>query len=151
MNKKKKFVLLIVTANFLFAWSFFYMFYYKDVFFDSSEKVELKQSNIEKITNGDGSWKWKKTDYDFYKDYSFSLTKYQISEFIKIVNKSDAKYIENIRPQKWFDINVIDKNGNQDLITLKQNYEGEIYFDINNKTFDGNELEKYLYNYIKRN
>lgn len=148
MSRKKIF---IVVINLLFAWSVFNMFYYKKASFDISEKVKLDQTNVDKIINGDGSWKWNEKEYDFYKEYSFSLTKNEIKEFVKIINSANAKYIENIRPKEWVDIYIVEKNGNETLITLKQSDENEVYFDINDKTFDGKVLEKYLLKHIKRN
>jgi len=151
MNRKKVFVVIIIIVNLLLAWSVFNMFYYKRASFDTSEKAKLNQSNVDKINNGDGSWKWNEKEYDFYKEYSFSLTKNEISEFCKIINSANAKYIDNIRPEKWLDIYIVEKNGKKSLITLKQSNENEIYFDINHKTFDGKELEKYIQKHIKRN
>lgn len=150
MIRKKIFILIIVVVNLLFAWSIFNMFYYKKASFDTSEKAKLNQTNVNKIYNGDGSWKWNEKEYDFYNKYSFSLTNNEIKEFCKIINSSNAKYIENIRPKKWFDIYVEDKNGNETTITLKQSDDNEIYFEIEHKTFEGKELEKYLQKHIKK-
>jgi len=127
------------------------MFYYKKASFDTTEKARFNQTNVDKVINGDGSWKWNEKEYDFYKEYSFSLTKNEIKEFSKIINSANAKYIENIRPKKWLDIYIMGKNGNKSLITLKQSNENEIYFDFNQKTFDGEELEKYIQKHIKQN
>lgn len=151
MNRKKIYIVIIIAVNLLFAWSVFNMFYYKKASFDTTEKAKLNQTNVDKVINGDGSWEWNEKEYDFYKEYSFSLTKNQIIEFSKIINSANAKYIENIRPKKWFDIYIVEKNGNKSLITLKQSNENEIYFDFNHKTFNGKELEKYIQKHIKRN
>lgn len=151
MNRKKIYIVIIIAVNLLFAWSIFNMFYYKKASFDTTEKAKLNQTNVDKVINGDGSWEWNEKEYDFYKEYSFSLTKNQIIEFSKIINSANAKYIENIRPKKWFDIYIVEKNGNKSLITLKQSNENEIYFDFNHKTFNGKELEKYIQKHIKRN
>ena len=151
MNRKKTYIVIIIVVNLLFAWSVFNMFYYKKASFDTTEKAKLNQTNVDKVINGDGSWEWNEKEYDFYKEYSFSLTKNQIIEFSKIINSANAKYIENIRPKKWFDIYIVEKNGNKSLITLKQSNENEIYFDFNHKTFNGKELEKYIQKHIKRN
>jgi hypothetical protein len=150
MSRKKILVIIIVTVNLLFAWSVFNMFYYKKTSFDTSEKVKLNISNVDKIFNGDGSWRWNGKEYDFYKEYSFSLTKNQIKEFSNIINSANAKYIENIRPKKWFDINIAGRSGDIKTITLKQSNENEIYFEIDHKTFDGRELEKYIEKIIKQ-
>lgn len=151
MNRKRILIIVIVIANLLFVWSVFNMFYYKKASFDTSEKTELNPKVITRIINGDGSWKWNEQEYDFYKAYSFSLTQSEIIEFCKIVNSSNAKYIENIRPKKWFDIEIQEKNGNEKTITLKQIEENEIYFEIEHKTFEGKELEKYIEKHLKRN
>lgn len=127
------------------------MFYYKKASFDTSEKAKLNQTNVNKIINGDGSWKWNEKEYDFYKEYSFSLTESEIVEFCKIINSSNAKYIENIRPKNWFDIEIEEKNGNEKTITLKLSEENEIYFEIEHKTFEGKELEKYIGKHLKKN
>lgn len=151
MSRKNIFIVVIITVNLLFAWSTFNVFYYKKSSFDTSEKAKLNQTNVDKVINGDGSWNWNEKEYDFYKEYSFSLTKNEIKEFSKIINSANAIYIDNIRPKKWFDIYIVEKNGNKSLITLKQSNENVIYFDINHKTFDGKKLEKYIQKHIKRN
>lgn len=151
MSRKNIYIVVIIAVNLLFAWAAFNMFYCKKVSFDPTEKAKLNQTNVDKIINGDGSWKWNEKEYDFYKEYSFLLTKNEIKEFSKIINSANAKYIENIRPKKWFDIYIVKKNGNKSLITLKQSNEDEIYFEIDNKTFDGKKLEKYIQKHIKRN
>ena len=150
MSRKKIFITIIVVVNLLFAWFVFNMFYYKKASFDNSQKAKLNLTNVDKIINGDGSWKWNEKEYDFYKEYSFSLTKNEIKDFGKIINSANAKYIENIRPEKWFDIYIVEKNGNKTTITLNQSNEDEIYFEIDNKTFDGKELEKYIEKHLKK-
>lgn len=151
MSKKKLSILLIVFANIGFVWAVFNMFYYKQASFDTSKKASISIYNINKIHNGDGSWIWNKKEYDFYKEHSFSLSKKEISEFCKIINSSNAQYIENIRPKKWLDINVEEKNSNSRLITLKQSDKDEIYFEFENNIFNGKELEKFIYKHTKTN
>ena len=151
MSKKKLSILLIVFANIGFVWAVFNMLYYKQASFDTSKKANISIYNINKIHNGDGSWIWNKKEYDFYKEHSFSLSKNEISEFCRIINSANAQYIENIRPKKWLDINLEEKNSNTRLITLKQNYEDEIYFEFEDNTFNGKELEKFIYKHIKTN
>jgi len=150
MKRRSLIITIIVVINLLFVWSIFNMFYYKKVAFDTSEKAKINTQIVDKIYNGDGSWKWNKNEYDFYKEYSFSLNKNEIIELCKIINNSNAKYIENIRPKKWIDINVGDRNGNETIITLKQSDENDIYFEIDHKTFEGKELEKYIQKHIKK-
>jgi hypothetical protein len=151
MSRKKILIVLIVVSNLLFVWAIFNMFYYKKASFDSSQKAKLNTTKVIKIINGDGGWNWNKKEYDFYREYYFSLNKNEIKEFSRIINSASAKYIDNIRPKMWFDIYVIEKNGNKTVITLKQSDENEIYFEIDHKAFDGKKLEEYLHTKIKQN
>lgn len=151
MSKRKILIIVIIAVNLLFVWSVFNMFYYKKASFDSSKKAQLDQSSVDKITNGDGQWNWNGIEYDFYKDYSFVLINNEIIEFCEIINASNAKYIENIRPKMWFDIYIEGKNGKRTVITLKLSDKDEIYFDMNHKTYEGSELEKYMQRHLKQN
>ena len=151
MNKRKLLIFIIVIANLGFVWSIFNIFYYKKASFDTSKKATIISSNISKIHNGDGGWIWNENQFDFYKEYSFSLNKNEIPEFCKIVNTANAKYIENNRPSKWVEIYIIEKNGDDVTIILKQNNEDGVYFEFENHTFEGKELEKYIYEHLKKN
>jgi len=151
MSKKKILILVIIVVNFLFVWSVFNMFYYEKASFDTSKKAQLDQTTVDKITNGDGNWNWNGKEYDFYKDYSFVLINKEIIEFCEIINASNAKYIENIRPKRWFDIYIEGKNGKRTVITLKLSDMDEIYFDMHHKTYEGRDLEKYIQRQLKRN
>lgn len=151
MNKRKLFILIIVIANAGFVWSIFNIFYYKKASFDTSKNAHIISSNISKIHNGDGGWIWNDNQFDFYKKYSFSLNKNEIFEFCKIINTANAKYIENNRPNKWVEIYIIKKDGDEITIILKQNNEDGVYFEFENHSFEGKELEKYIYRHLKKN
>lgn len=107
-------------------------------------------SGIEKVSSGDGKWTWRQGKIDFYNDYTINLNKTEITQFCEIVNSSHAKYIENIRPEEWFDIYLINKKGKEILLTLKKNDQG-IFFEIDNEAFEGNMLNKFLENKIRKN
>jgi len=127
------------------------MFYYKKASFDTSKKANIISNNISGIHNGNGGWIWNESQFDFYKEYSFSLNKNEISDFCKITNTANAKYVENNRPNKWVEIYIIEKNGDDIIITLKQNNEDGVYFEFENYTFEGKGLEKYIYKHLKKN
>jgi hypothetical protein len=148
MQKKRSFILVIIISNLLFAMILFNQFYYKKASFDTSKKPTIVE--IKSVSNGDGSWTWKRRKFDFYKDFSINLDKTEITQFCVIVNSSHAKYIENIRPEEWFDIYLVDKNGKEIQLTLKRNDEG-VFFEIDHEAFEGNLLSKYLENKIRKN
>lgn len=150
-REKKLLIILIIVANLLFVWSVFDIFYYKKASFNITEKAKINSKIINQITNGDGSWNWDGREYDFYKTYSFSLTENEINEFCRIINSSNAKYIENIRPKNWLDIYIEEKSGIKETITLKLSYEHEIYFEIEEKTFEEKKLAEYIKKHIEKN
>ncbi|MDP5198042.1 hypothetical protein [Flavobacterium sp. DG2-3] len=134
MTRKKILItIIIIISNLSFVLALYNVFYYKKQSFDITEKTKLNPKTISKISNGDGSWNWNGKEYDFYKEYYFSLTQNEIIDFCKIANSSNAKYIENIRPEQWLDIYILEENGNKTTFTLKQSNDDEIYFEIDNK------------------
>ncbi|MFB9078598.1 hypothetical protein ACFFLS_15135 [Flavobacterium procerum] len=139
----------IIIANLAFLLSIYNIFYYKKASFDTSEKAQINTDKIIKISSGAGNWEWNKINYDFYKEFHFDLNKNEIIEFCKIVNSSNAKYIENIRAEKWIEIEIEEK-APKTTIYLKQNIDNEVYFEINHKTFEGKELEKYIQKHAKK-
>ncbi|SFD26586.1 hypothetical protein [Flavobacterium phragmitis] len=141
-------IVLIIIANLGFLWAIYNMFYYKKASFDTSEKAQISTDKIIKISSEAGNWEWNKINYDFYKEFYFDLNKNEIIEFCKIANSSNAKYIENIRAEKWIEIEI-KENTSKTTIYLKQNIENEVYFEINHKTFEGKELEKYIQKHIR--
>ena len=148
MQKKRLLIIVIIISNLLFALVVFNQFYYKKASFDTSKKPNIVE--IKRVSNGDGKWTWKQKKFDFYKDFSINLNKTEINQFCEIVNSSHAKYIKNIRPEEWFDIYLVSKNGKEIRITLKKNDEG-IFFEIDNEAFEGNALNKFLENKIRKN
>ncbi|MFD2942865.1 hypothetical protein [Flavobacterium notoginsengisoli] len=148
MVSKRIKIVLIIIANLGFLWAIYNMFYYKKASFDTSEKAQISTDKIIKISSEAGNWEWNKINYDFYKEFYFDLNKNEIIEFCKIANSSNAKYIENIRAEKWIEIEI-KENTSKTTIYLKQNIENEIYFEIDHKTFEGKELEKYIQKHVR--
>lgn len=149
MSIKRVIIFFVIIANLGFLWTIFNMFYYNEQSFDSSKKTTLTADKIIKIKSEAGNWKWNKKNYDFYKEYNFTLNKNEILEFCKITNSSNAKYIENTRALLWIEIEIIE-NTSKTTIYLKQNIENEVYFEINHETFEGKQLEKYIKKHLKR-
>ena len=148
MQKKRFLIIVFIISNLLFALILFNQFYYKKATFDTSKRLTIV--NIKSVSNGDGSWTWNHNKYDFYKDFSIKLDQKEITQFCEIVNSSHAKYIENIRPEEWFDLYLVGKNGKEIQLTLKRNDEG-VFFEIDHEAYEGNQLSKFLENKVRKN
>ena len=148
MQKKRFLIIVIIISSLLFALILFNQFYYKKATFDTSKRPTIV--NIKSVSNGDGSWTWNHNKYDFYKDFSIKLDQSEIIQFCAIVNTSHAKYIENIRPQEWLDLYLLNKDGKEIQLTLKRNDEG-VFFEIDHEAYEGNLLSLFLESKIRKN
>ncbi|WP_306566833.1 hypothetical protein [Flavobacterium lindanitolerans] len=90
--------------------------------------------------------------FDFYKKHSIKLNKNEISEFCNIINASHAKYIDNIRPDYWIDINIETIDKKDILITLNQNKTDGFFFTIDyDDNFEGKDLADFIVKHIHSN
>ncbi len=142
-RNKKLLIFVVILINLLGIYSFYYMFFGKEILFDLNKKAKLNPSNIIKVETNQGTWNWNDTIYDFYNNYKVVLgDKKNIEEFREIIEKSSAKYVDN-RILYWVDIyiNEVDLNAE---IHLMETIENEIYFEYENHTYDGEKLSNFL-------
>lgn len=152
MKLKKPIIIAIITINILTFLNIFYVFYYKKASFDTSVKAEVPTEKITKVYSDVGTWYLNNQTFDFYKKHSIKLNKNEISEFCNIINASHAKYIDNVRPDYWIDINIETIDKKDILITLNQNKSDGFFFTIDyDDNFEGKDLADFIVKHIHSN
>lgn len=147
MRNKKNFIIFVIVMSFIGALNALYVFHYKEKWFDATQHPKIDIKNITKIEIGDGVWKWKNEGWERSNDTKLIITnKRQIIQFCEAMLKSHSKYIDNIRPNNWLEIDFYYDNGEEGemSVVLKENeYEG-IFFEYQNNTFEGEKLSEAL-------
>ena len=145
MRNKKNFIIFVIAISSIGVLNALYVFHYKEKWFDTTQHPKIDVKNITKIEIGDGVWKWKSEGCERSNDTKLIITdKRQIIQFCEAMLKSHSKYINNIRPNNWLEIDFYYDNGGKGemSVVLKENeYEG-FFFEYENNTFEGEKLSK---------
>jgi DNA-directed RNA polymerase alpha subunit len=126
------------------------MFFHESVFFDESRRPYFDKK-ITKVEIGPGIWKSEDSDYNFYSEFDTIFEK-------KIVVDSIQNIIVNSKPLKtkmsstkeWVNFSFYGKNEVFVELTLKKNYDGEVFFEFTGNKFEGKQLENYLISKVSK-
>ena len=147
MKNKKIIVIIVVISNLLFVWSVYRMFYKKNDFYDSTKRAVIDSNKISEIKSAEGTWKWNNMIYDFYKSYKLTcINKEEINGFCQIVKSSKSINTQMAGCDYWINI-YFEKKGKRELaIVLKHNYSNQVFFEYQDKKYDGKPLADYIQN-----
>jgi hypothetical protein len=143
--QRKKLITFVIISNALFLIVASYFLFFREALFDTSRRPIVDAKSISNIEVREGSWKWKDKEWAF--GHAAKLTifdKNDIAAFCDTLQSAPAKYIDNIRPIHWLYI-YFTKNGEKKLsIVLKDNYQGEIFIEYDDHTFNGTGVAELL-------
>ena len=147
MKSKKSIIILFVVMSIVGTLNALYVFHYKEKWFDKNKRPKIDVKNITKIEVGDGVWKWKTEGWERSNDTKLIITdKRKIIQFCNAMLKSHSRYINNIRPNNWLEIDFYynDGEGKTSLVLEENEYEGT-FFEYDDNTYDGKKLSEALY------
>jgi len=151
LTKRTK-IIIIVALNLLGLLNMYYVFYYKEAYFDTTQKPVFNAAGINKIEVGDGLWAWGEIGWKKHINGTKLFIRQQtdIDAFIQSVKTSRAKY-NSIRPKQWLDIYFYNDYEKITTITLMENSEG-IFFEYDGERYEGQNLSEILRGiYMKKN
>jgi hypothetical protein len=143
-TQRKKLILFVVVSNLLFVVVASY-FFFREEFFDTSRRPVVNAKAINKVEVREGSWKWKDMEWSFGHDTKLIISNTNdIANFCDTFQSAPAKYIDNIRPVNWLYI-YFTSNGKEELsIILQDNYQGEIFIEYDDHTYDGSGIAELI-------
>jgi hypothetical protein len=150
LKSKKLFIVFVIIANIGFVISLYFMFFHESVSFDESKRPYFDEK-ITKVEVGPGIWKNEDSNYDFYSEFDTIFEKKKDVDSIQniIVNSKPFK-TKMSSTKEWVNFSFYNKEEVFVELTLKKNYEDEVFFEFESNKFNGKQLENYLISKVSK-
>lgn len=150
MKSKKIFIVFVIIANIGFVISLYFMFFHESVSFDESKRPYFDEK-ITKVEVGPGIWKNEDSNYDFYSEFDTIFEKkIDVDSIQNIIVNSKPIKTKMSSTKEWVNFSFYNKSDAFIELTLKRNYEGEVFFEFTGNKFNGKQLENYLISKVSK-